>query len=92
MPPSPTDGPSVITVENADGWILSVMFSREKFFCCVSPSVRPSVFHRWLIFISDKSSDGMGNYRRLVSRQTDFVGETIGNNVTDGFHALHRRN
>jgi hypothetical protein len=30
MPPSPTDSPPVITIENADGWIPLVMFSREK--------------------------------------------------------------
>jgi hypothetical protein len=30
MPPSPTDIPSVITVENANGLILLVMFPREK--------------------------------------------------------------
>jgi hypothetical protein len=32
MPSSSTDSPSVITVENADGLIPSVMFSREYFF------------------------------------------------------------
>jgi hypothetical protein len=40
---SPTDSPSVITVENTDGLILSVMFPQKIFFCRASPSVRPSV-------------------------------------------------
>jgi hypothetical protein len=50
MPPSPTDIPSVITVENTDKIILSVMFSVENFFCRASQSVRPSVFRWWLVF------------------------------------------
>jgi hypothetical protein len=87
MPPSPTG------VENSNGWILSVMFLREIFFCRASSSVRPSVFHQCLVFfIADIISDGMENYRRLVSQQTDSVGETVGNNFTDGCDALHRKN
>jgi hypothetical protein len=44
MPPSPTDRPSVITVENANGWILSVMFWQEFFFVAVCKTVGvPSV-------------------------------------------------
>jgi hypothetical protein len=44
MPQSLTDIPSVITVENTNGMIPSVMLSREIiFFCRASPSVRPLV-------------------------------------------------
>jgi hypothetical protein len=43
-------------------------------------------------FISDRLSDGTGNYRRLAYRQTKSVGDTVGNNFTDGCHALHRWN
>jgi len=46
----PTEYPSVITVENSDGCVPSVMFSRE-FFCHASPSVILSVFRRWLVFL-----------------------------------------
>jgi hypothetical protein len=35
MPPSPTDIPSVITVENTDRIISSVMFSVEIFFAAL---------------------------------------------------------
>jgi hypothetical protein len=52
----------------------------------VYPSVRPSVGG---FFICDRISDGKGNYRRLVYRRTTAVGETVGNNFTDGVHALH---
>jgi hypothetical protein len=61
MPQSPTAIPSVITIENTDGIILSVKFSREKKFWRASPSVRPSVFG--FFFISDRVSDRTGNYR-----------------------------
>jgi hypothetical protein len=44
MPQSPTAIPLVITIENTNGIILSVKFSREKKFWRASPSVRPSVF------------------------------------------------
>ena len=44
--------PSVLTVEIADGFIPSVMFPRETlFFARVYPSVRPSVFRRWVFFL-----------------------------------------
>jgi hypothetical protein len=52
----------------------------------VYPSVRPSVGG---FFICDRISDGKGNYRRLVYRRTTAVGETVGNNFTNGVHALH---
>jgi hypothetical protein len=35
MPPSPTDIPSVIIVENTDGIISLVMFSRKFFFAAL---------------------------------------------------------
>jgi hypothetical protein len=89
MPPSPMDYPSVITVENADGLILSVILPQELFFYRALPSVRPSVFD---FFICNRISDGMENYRRLVSQWIDSVSETVNNNVTDRCHALHRQN
>jgi len=56
------DRPSVITVEIAEGFILSVMFPRETFFLARAYlSVRPSVFHRWVFFfICDRISDEIG--------------------------------
>jgi len=89
MPPLPTDISSVSIVENADERIPSVMFSQEKKICRTSPSVRPSVVG---FFISDRISNGMGNYRRSVFGRMDSIGEAVGKNVTDGFRALHRRN
>jgi len=93
MPQSPTDIPSVITVENTDRMILSVLFSREIFFLpcfaiCKTVGV-PSVVG---FFISNRISNGMGNYQRSVFRLTDSVGEAVGKNVNDGFCALHGRN
>jgi hypothetical protein len=43
-------------------------------------------------FISDKSSDGKRNYRRSIFRQTNYVGDAVGKNITDEFSILHRRN
>jgi len=61
--------------------------------CRASLSIRLSVFRWWLFFfIFDIISDGMRNYRWLVYRRTDFVGETVGDNFTDGCHGLHRWN
>ena len=52
MPYLPTDMPSVITIEIADGFIPSVMFPRETFFLARAyPSVRPSVFRWWVFFL-----------------------------------------
>ena len=90
MPQSQTDILSVITVENTNGMILSVQFSREiiflpRFAVCKTVGV-PSVVG---FFISDRISDGMRNYRRSVFRRTDSVGEAVGKNVNDGFRALH---
>jgi len=45
-----------------------------------------------LFFISNKISDGMGNYRQSIFRRTYSVGEAIGKTFTDDLHALHRRN
>ena len=46
----------------------------------------------WFFFISNKISDGMGNYRQSIFRRTYSVGEAIGKTFTDDLHALHRRN
>jgi hypothetical protein len=78
----------MITIENTDGSIPLVKFSREFFFH-VSPSVRPLVVG---FFISDSISDGTGNYRRLVFRRTNSVCEVVSKNVTNELRALHRRN
>jgi hypothetical protein len=44
--------PSVITVEIADGFIWLVMFPRETFFLARAyPSIRSSVFRRWVFFL-----------------------------------------
>jgi hypothetical protein len=43
--------PLVITIENSDRFIPSVMFSREKKIWRAYPSVRPSVFCRWVVFL-----------------------------------------
>jgi hypothetical protein len=46
------DYPSVITVENSDGFNPSVMFPRESFFFLRAyPSVRLSVFRWWVVFL-----------------------------------------
>ena len=90
MSPSPINNPSVIIIENTDGCILLEIFSRDYFFYRASPSIILSVFRRWLVFfISDRISDRIGNYRRLGSRRTDSVGETVGNNFIDRCYALH---
>jgi hypothetical protein len=93
MPPSPTDIQSVITVENTDGIISLVMFSREfflsRFAVCKTIGVLSVV---GFFYISDRISDGMKNYRRSVFRRKDSVDEAVGKKVTDGLHALHRRN
>jgi hypothetical protein len=57
MPPSPTDYLSVITIENTEGFILSIIFTRRKKNCPASPSVRPSVFRRWLFFLFPTESE-----------------------------------
>jgi hypothetical protein len=59
MPQSPTAIPSVITIENTDGIILSVKFSREKNFWRASPSVRPSVFGFFLFLIELATERGI---------------------------------
>ena len=79
------DYPSVLTVENSYRCSLSVMFSRDKknlprVSVCKTVGV-PSVGG---FFICDRISDGKGNYRQLVYRRTKAVGETVGNNFTDG--------
>ena len=53
------------------------MFPRETFFLARAyPSVRPSVFRRWVFFfICDRLNDGNGIYRRLVYQRTVSVGE-----------------
>jgi hypothetical protein len=97
MPPSPTDNPSVITIENANGCIPSVMFSRELFFCRASSSIRPLMFRRWLVFLfptesateweiaDDQHSDG----RILLVRSSvimlpmDFMPYTDGINLSE---------
>jgi len=44
--------PLVLTIEIADGFIPSVMFPRETFFLARAyPSVRPSVFRRYVFFL-----------------------------------------
>jgi hypothetical protein len=48
MPQPPKDIPSVITVENTDEMILSVMFSREIIFFC---RASPFKDRRWLVFL-----------------------------------------
>jgi hypothetical protein len=57
MQQSPTAIPSVITVENTDGHILPVKFSRENCFL-----VRFAVGVGFLFLISDGVSDRTGNY------------------------------
>jgi hypothetical protein len=90
MPQSPTAIPSVITMENTDGIISSVKFSRELFFlACLAVC---KTVGAWFFFISNKISDGMGNYRQSIFRRTYSVGEAIGKTFTDDLHALHRRN
>ena len=85
MPQSPTAILSVITVATTNGIISSVKFSREFFFLRTQLSVRPSVFG---FFISDRISDGTGNYRRSIFRRT----YSVGKNFTDKLRALHQRN
>jgi hypothetical protein len=64
MPPSPTDYPSMITVENTNNFIPSVIFPREIYFflsrvaVCKTVGV-PSVV---VFFIADKISDEKRNY------------------------------
>jgi hypothetical protein len=50
MPQSPTASPSVITVENTDGIIMSKSSCWKKNFQRAPPSVIPSVFRRYLVF------------------------------------------
>jgi hypothetical protein len=67
MPQSPTASPSVITVENTDGIIMSKSSCWKKNFQRAPPSVIPSVFRRYLVFfISDQISDGTRNFRRSI--------------------------
>ena len=42
------------------------------------------------VFIHDKISDGNENYRQLVYRWTNAVGDTVDNNFTNMVHALNR--
>jgi len=86
MLPSPTDYPSVITVENADGLIASVIYPRQFFL----PRVAFCKTVGGCFFFPTESV--IGNYRQLVSRRTSSVGETVGKNFTDGWHALQQRN
>jgi hypothetical protein len=60
MPQSPMDSPSVITVENIDGIIPSVNFSRELFrwYLAICNTVGA-----WFFVITDKIDDGKKNYR-----------------------------
>ena len=51
MPQLPTVIPSVITIENTGGIILSVKFSREIVFGHASSSIRLLVFCRCLFFL-----------------------------------------
>jgi hypothetical protein len=90
MPQSPTGIPSVITVENTDGMILSVKFSWKIFFLarlavCNTVGV-------WFFLIPDRISNEMKNYRRSIFQRTNFVGEAVGKNVTNFLCASHRRN
>jgi hypothetical protein len=81
--------PSVITIENTDGIILSVKFSREIFF--LARFIVYKTVGVWFFF-SDRISDGTGNYQRLIFRRIDSAGEAIGKNFTDNLCALYRRN
>jgi hypothetical protein len=54
-----TEYPSVITVENSDGFIPLVMFSREFFLARVSVCKTVGGY----FFIFDRISDGKGSYR-----------------------------
>jgi hypothetical protein len=49
-------------------------------------SVRPSVFHRWVVFffICDRISNEKWSYRWLLYRRMYSVGEAIGNFFTSG--------
>jgi hypothetical protein len=53
MPPSPTDYPSVITVENAEGLIASVIYPRQYFFA----ARRLLQDRQWLFFFPDRISN-----------------------------------
>jgi hypothetical protein len=89
MPQSPTDIPSVITVENTNGIIPSIKFSREFFLARFAVCNTVGV---WFFLITDRIGDGMKNYRRSVFRRTYSIGEAVGNIFTDGLLASHRRN
>jgi hypothetical protein len=93
MPPSRTDYLSVITIENTEGFILSIIFTRRKkklsrVAVCKTVGVSSVV----VFFISDRIRDGTGNYRRLVYWWIDSISETVSDNFTDGCHGLHWRN
>jgi hypothetical protein len=58
-----TNFPSVITVENTDGMIPSVKFSREFFLARFAVYNTVGVL---FFLISNRMSDGLKNYRRSI--------------------------
>jgi len=90
MPQSPTDWPSVMyhwkyKRNKSAGKVLAGIFFWRASSVCKTVSV-------CLFFFTEKSSDGNENYRRSIFRQTDFIGNAVGKNITDKLCVLHRQN
>jgi hypothetical protein len=79
MPQSLTTIPSVITVENIDGHISSIKFSREIFL------TRFTVGVWFFFFISDRV-----NAERGITNDQYFIGDAVGKTFTDKLCALYQ--